>query len=47
MEIRPEGAELLHADRHTTKLIPAFLSFTNVPKTSVPLVRGAQSFLRT
>ena len=38
MKIRPVGAELLHADRRTdgrtdmTKLIVAFLSFTNAPK---------------
>jgi len=34
MKIRPERAELFHADRQNmTKLIVAFQSFANAPKT--------------
>jgi hypothetical protein len=35
MKIRPEGAELFHADRRTgmTKLVVAFHNFANTPKT--------------
>jgi len=34
MKIRPVGAELFHSDGQTdtTKLIVAFLNFTNAPK---------------
>jgi len=32
MKICPVGAELFHADKHTTKLIVTFRSFVNMPK---------------
>jgi UDP-galactopyranose mutase len=39
MKIRPVGAELFHADRHTDMtLIIAFREFANVPKKGTPYV---------
>jgi hypothetical protein len=39
MKIRPVGAELFHADRHTDiKLIVAFRDFANAPKKGTPYV---------